>query len=419
VARFAFWAIFVLSLSNLLGLLVTYFGRVNDPTFELAVYPVAFAVCAVLVFAFSKGRHTSAILIAAWAFWLVYALGGLIGEFQLTGTDIRSVLRITVKTWMTIVGLPWLAMRAVSEDKAPRLLRATVLITAIGALVGVFQAILPGFLSELTEAGRATGLWLNANDCGVICVLVLFISLMCPFRVGLLDWLARMLLIAGVAASFSRTAIVVLAVGWIVYGVTAKRFGTLFKSLVAVVVLWAAMLAGLKMIEAISPQQSARINLMLAFLQGNFEESGSSSRTEAWMQSFAVIESNGFVLGLGHGAMTAMVDELNISIAPHNYFLYVWGDAGLIGLLGLLAFQFVLLQQAWKCPRREIRAGLLAVSAILTVTHVFSNSIYGLPFYGAVLACVVVTLNWSRAQNLASNHGIRAAYHRPLRLRGA
>ena len=132
MARLAFGVLFVFSLTNAIGLYITYVRNARDESYTLSVYPVLFAVCATIVFAFSKPRKRSTILLAGWAFWLVFFLGGFLGPQQITAGKIVAFLRLTIMPWISIVGLPWLALRAVSEDKVAKFLRATVLVAAAG-----------------------------------------------------------------------------------------------------------------------------------------------------------------------------------------------------------------------------------------------------------------------------------------------
>ena len=87
-----------------------YVRNVSDQTFVLSLHPVIFAVSAVIVFAFTKEIPYRHILVLGWILSGLYFVGGFIGPEQLTVTDTESVLRITVKLWISIVGFPWLAL---------------------------------------------------------------------------------------------------------------------------------------------------------------------------------------------------------------------------------------------------------------------------------------------------------------------
>lgn len=423
IARLAFWTIFLLSLTNLLGLLVIYLKGIYGEQFVLGIYPVTFSITAVLVFAFSRGRHSSSILLASWMFWLIYFLGGFLGTEQLTATYVRTTLGITLKPWMAIVGLPWLALRAISEDKFPRLIHTVVLVGCAGAVLSVVQVFVPGFMQDLYSAqGRGSGLWYNPNSGGVMCVLVLFLSLVQPFKRPWLNWLARLLLIVGVAVSFSRGALLALLVGWIVYGITARRFRSLVATAFAFALFVFSMLLLLDLIDVASPHQAKRLEHVRSFLTGDWASDDADNRTELWQLTFqAIVDKGALIFGLGHGSMVGVADGL----APHNYYLNVLGNSGMIALLGLLVWNFVLAQQGWSCSRRETRAALLALATIIAVVHMVDSSFLGFPATGVIIACFTLAARYGRDKSsspvypnhsLATNPSFRA--HAP-RLRPA
>ncbi len=388
IARFAFWTIFLLSLTDALVLLVAYFRSLYGEEFMLAVYPVTFAVTATLVLVFSRGRQKSAILVAAWFYWLAFFLGGFVGSEQATATQVRYTLQVTLKPWMSMVGLPWLALRAISADKLPRLIRTSVVVGSIGGALAFVQVFVPGFMQDLNVAdGRGSGFWVNPNGGGIMCALLLFVSLMYPFQRRWHNWATQILLIVGVGVSFSRSALLGLLVGWVVYGITARRFRSLIGSAFALAIFVTSMVVILDSVEAVSPQQAVRLNFVRAFLVGDWASGQAEHRTGIWEATFqAIADRRAFVFGLGHGSMGGIADGLS----PHNAYLYVLGNSGIIALFGLLIWQIVVIQQAWKCTRRETRAALLAISAMIAIVQLFDTGLIDRSSTGAVLACVAL-----------------------------
>jgi O-antigen ligase len=395
IARFSFWTLFLVTLVNALWLLVTYLRNLHGPEYQLGIYPISFAIAAVLVFAFSKGVIRSPVLLAGWCFWLIFFLGGFLGSQQITATHFRSTLEVTLKPWMVVVGLPWLAMRAISQDKLPKLIRVTVLVGCVGSIVAVIQVFVPGFMQDLNaEAGRGSGFWIDPNNGGIMCAIFLFLSLAYPFRWRAINWGARLLLVVGVGVSFSRTAMLVLLVGWVVYGLTARRFRSLFASILAFALFIVSMLAVLDVVNAISPHHAKRLAYVRTFLEGNWGAEDANNRTDLWMLSYqAIVDKGGLIFGLGHGSMVRAADGLQ----PHNYYLTVLGNSGLLALIALLAWILVAARQAWKCGRRELQAALLAIVAIIVVTHVFLSSFFDQPSTGAILACFTLAAGYGRA----------------------
>jgi hypothetical protein len=394
IARAAFWVIFLLSITNIMAVVMWYVAQLTGVEQEFGIYPVTFGVCAALVLLFTRGRHHSPILTVAWIFWGIFAIGGFAGEYQLTGAYFRFVLETVIKPWMTIVGLPWLALRAISEDKAPRLIQATVLVMAIGSVIAIAQVAIPGFLTELmSEPGRGSAFLINPNHFGATAACALFLSLIYPFERRWLNFATRLLLTVGLAVSFSRAAFLATAVAWIVYGVTAKRWGALFKSLLAVPILVGAVLITIEIVETISAHQALRFAAVKSFLQGEWSNEETDNRTELWRATVqTIIDQDGVILGLGHGSMARVVD----GIAPHNYYIFAWGNSGILALVAVLAFHFVLFQQAFTCRQPQTRAALLAIATLFAVAHLFDHSLVGRPHPGAILACVVVAVAYGK-----------------------
>jgi hypothetical protein len=406
IARFAFWSIFLLSLTDALALLVTYLRTQYGQQFELAIYPVTFAVMAAIVLVFSNGRQKSAIFLAAWVFWLTFFLGGFLGSEQATAANVRYTLQVTLKPWMSIVGLPWLALRVIPAEKVPRLVRASVLIGSIGAILAFVQVFIPGFMQDINYAdGRGSGFWINPNGGGIMCALLLFLSLTHPFQRRWLNWTTQFLLIVGVGVSFSRAALLSLIVGWVVYGIAAKRFRSLIGSAFVLVLFVASMIVALDTIETVSPDQARRVSFVRSFLQGDWSSDEADNRTGIWQATLqAVAEKRAFVFGLGHGSMGNVAGGL----APHNAYLYVLGNSGIIALFGLFVWQFVIAQQGWSCARRETRAALLAIATIIALVHLFDSSFIDRASSGAVLACVVLAACFGKSVSPLPVHKLMA-----------
>lgn len=412
LARFAFWSILFISLTNPIGLFIAWMKRSQDETFQLSIYPAVFAICAAVVLVFSKPRVKSKLLVVAWVFWLLFFLCGFLGSMQIT-TDIRAALRVTVKPWMSLVGLPWLALRAVSEDKVPRLIHVTVILTCLGAAVGLLQVLMPGLMNMLlADVGRAEGLFLSPNTSGVICAMALFLTLLYPFQRHLLNWISRLLLLGAVGASLSRGAILALLISWLVYTVSARRFGTLIKSAVAIVVFLSTTILVLGTIEHMTKDREYRITELRSLLLGNWESKTFTDRTKAWGPALDAILSKGALLfGLGHGSMGNIVGKVGDGIAPHNYYLYVLGNSGLLALFGLLAFHFMLFQQAFRTGQRQQQAALLAFACLLALAHMFDHGLIDYPATGAMLACIVVSVAYARPRAVLRRPALQRVYN--------
>jgi O-antigen ligase len=75
----------------------------------------------------------------------------------------------------------------------------------------------------------------------------------------------------------------------------------------------------------------------------------------------------------------------------------VLGNSGMIALAGLLVWQFVLLKQAWKCRRKETRAAMVSIVAIIAIVFMFDSSFLSPPPTGAIIACLALAACYSQA----------------------
>ncbi len=350
LVRIAFWTIYLFALTNIIAALSWHVESITEQQQQTAAFPILFALCAAVVLLFSKGRYHSPILVAAWICWGVWAVGGFAGEYQRTGEDFRSMMHLLVKPWMVLVGLPWLATRAITPERLPRLIRVTVGIGAFGAMLTTLQVLVPGFMSTiLSEASRGAGLWGNPNQGAFLLICCLFLSFIHPIERLPLRFGARTMLLIGIAMTFSRAAIVVVLIGCLVYGLASKRFLAVFQGLIAAAVLLAAIAISIEAIEAVSPNQSARLAAVRSFVQGDFSDEELNNRSELWRVAFtSILDQDGIVLGLGHRSMERIVPIGN-GLGPHNYYVFVWGNSGFLAIVALLAYQFMLFQQALTC----------------------------------------------------------------------
>jgi O-antigen ligase len=394
MARFAFWTILILSLTNAIGVYVVAVKRLQDDTFELSAYPIVFGICTVIVLAFSKGRVRSTLLVVAWAFWLTYFLFGFLGKNQMTGSDIRGTLRVAIKPWMTAIGLPWLALRAISQDKIPRLFHVTVIVICLGAGIGFLQILLPGFMEGmLANQGRAEGLWGIPGNGGAICAFAVFLTLICPFKSRLMNWATRLILVAGVVTTLSRGAIAAMLLAWIVYAICSRQFWTLLKTAIGLALFWVITLAILESTEiATKPgHEQQRLSSVRAFLALEWGQKTFTDRTSLWQMGLdAILSKGGFLFGLGHGSMTNIVVTESQQIGPHNHYIYVLGNSGILAFLGFLALHFAYFQQAFKLTDRKARAAVIAIATVWAVYDWADNILIEHPTVGGIFACVVV-----------------------------
>ena len=394
--RIVFGIFFLVSMTNAIGLFITYVRNVSDQTYVLGAYPIAFAVSAVIIVAFSKGRQLSPLLMGAWFSgsrfsWEAFldrskSRGRTLGERSKLSSS-HGLLSSVCHGWPCERSLRTNCRGFLRHRRGRRRRR----------LLDCYKSLSPAFFSN-SAMGPTERQVFGSIPIRVawFCAIALFISLMSPFQHKPLNWIARSLLIAGVAASFSRASIFAFVVGWLVYGIAAKRFGTLLKSLIVLILFVAAMLVTLEVIDAVSPDQTHRLGVVRKFLEGDWAED-SDNRTGLWKQTFLAIEAKGgIIFGLGHGSMLRVVGTAEGGLLAQLLPVCA-GKLRNTRAIALVVFEGMLFQQAWKCQRAQVCAALLAIATIIASIHIFDHSFIGYPFTGVILACIMLASAYGRS----------------------
>jgi len=360
---------------------------------SIPLNPIFFVAIAAIILPFTNSQQKSVYFVFAWFYWVIFALGGFVGSEQVTGISLYAVAQPLIKIWITLVGFPWLAIRSVSRENLPWLVKGTYIMIAIGAVFALAQVRWPGIFPDIVAAeGRGSGFWINPNNCGVLSVIALFMNLLFPFKNRFLNYAFRALFLLGVIGSMSRAALLVLGGTSLVYGIAQKRFVTVIASIVFVFLFAATGIYIIEKIPTAVPQKMRpRIEAVKAFMQGDISDKAQSkttSRTETWRISYEKIQQAPF-FGHGHGSMNTIVHH---HFGPHNTYLYIWGTSGFPALLAFLTLLLTLAWLAWNCPDANYRSGLIAIVAGITVQLFFVHSMLDNQFIGAVISVIVVMI---------------------------
>lgn len=234
--------------------------------------------------------------------------------------------------WSQFSSLAFLLSCVVILDRSDVLYlakRGIVLATVLGVVLNLYELLYPGTFSSVP--GRAAGLYINSNGSGMSLVLGCLIGLPTVPR----KWREAFILgtLAGVLATISRTAVV------------------------AVVVLLVAAALG----RALSPRRllvggALCITLFLAFsvhaileqenISGNWSrltsaDESARDRLRLAQKSLGQFEAAP-LLGQGFGTDEYWSDE-----APHNLFLKLMADEGILGILVLPALVVSVRRRSW------------------------------------------------------------------------
>ncbi len=389
MAVWSYMAFYLFSYFNISGLVIMIYQLESLP-----IQPVAFVLAGVMVLPLTRPKKGGAYFTMAWLFWILFAVGGFLGPHRLAGLTDKALWQLILKLWISLVGIPFLALRAISRDRLPMLLKATLVASAIGAAFSVLQIRFGGLFGKiLVDPGRGAGFWINPNTCAELLGFGLFLSIAAPLKSKMLNLGLRGLLVLGILATLSRTGLVLLVAGFLAYGIAAKRLRVVLQVLV---VLGLVSFAGMTLVGMLAQNKgndatNKRLKQFESVLQGKLSEEGKSNdRTQLWLFGWRVIMKSP-LLGQGHRAMDVVVPGAlpGSGYGPHNYYIFVWGNSGLFAFLAFLAYMFTIFRMSIKCEDRNVRASLVGMTTMIAVTAMVDHAFLNGQSYGPVFAVMV------------------------------
>jgi O-antigen ligase len=131
--------------------------------------------------------------------------------------------------------------------------------------------------------------------------------------------------------------------------------------------------------------------------QGQRGENSLGLRVEFAHNTLKIIEQAP-VLGHGTGSFRANYDGGRASHNPHNDFLWLWSEVGLLGPLGLLAVLAALVLSARELSKAQsttVQAVALSMLIGTLGNSFFTDNVSGLGFL--VIACALIAGPWWQA----------------------
>jgi len=206
---------------------------------------------------------------------------------------------------------------------------------AIGDIAGLFQIGVTMVGTEGVEAGRAFGAFGHANETAalVICLLPAYVAVAISSRgIMRLFWIgaglvsATMMLMTG-----SRGAFVGVTVGGIIAWFICRRLISVARTVpllfgLAVLAVPVLMLVNMKFGAVLTDR-------VIEMLQDPVTRSG--DRSYIWLQGISRMMDHPVTLLTGFGWDSYSV--MGFFFATHNYFLLLWFELGVVGVLSYLA----------------------------------------------------------------------------------
>lgn len=245
---------------------------------------------------------------------------------------------------------------------------------------------------------RSAGLFANPNDAAYIGLFAAALTLLYPFQNRLFQVVILGLVSAGTMVTFSRGAIIILLLMLLLSLWDATRRVRLLVGPVMAIGLGLLVFNTHGIVDWISTQtlfdlgaqQQARLTSIALVLDGQIDTETSGARNELFSLAFNKAMS---VFPLGTGLNTFKSIEGGISVIPgewlgaHNSFLLVWGEAGVLMLLVMLALWAVVLLKSF-------RAGMGVQGLYLPLACIgcamFSHELFSLRFMNVAVAFMLM-----------------------------
>lgn len=262
-----------------------------------------------------------------------------------------------------------------------RLRQIASLITLVGVLVAVlniFEFMDRSLVDISCVPGRSASLLVNANASAAAILAAFMMSYITRLRFLLL---ARIVMFVGIWTTFSRAELImflvfVLYAEFLIDRFTWKRMAVtlaLFGG-VASILVYANFL-----LEVSSNRQvSQAYNRVLSVAQGRFDDSSSVQRLRVIGINFRRFLDHPI---FGNKLGTALGDD-----SPHNQFLFVLAEHGLIGFFLYMGFMYVLLRRLLRLAPGPERRILLCLFAFQFANMFVSHNQYHFRFFVMIFA---------------------------------
>lgn len=368
---------------------------------ELASYPAATALILLMVLGTTKERSQGVYFWTAWSFWIFYSLVGFANATSVSNENFRVVMQSLIKSWITVIGIPWMAFRIISPDKLPRYTKLLIFTGAFGSVMCLVQTFSPELFSYIrtAETMRGAGTWENANMAGLVLMLCIFLTRLVSWRSRWVKWMVYLVLFTGFIGTFSRGALVAFVAGELAYLIIVRNYKRMFFAgsfLLLFVSTWITLgfLAQNNTIPIESKEISNRVQALSNILTGKAAEELETGRLFLWRAGIQnVLDEGSLLVGLGHAGM---IKSKGSGLSPHNEYIQYFADGGILALTAFLGFLATIVYIFWRCKDRAIRASLLSIIIGYSVFGMTGDKMFMYQMIGPFLAILVLWAHYSR-----------------------
>jgi len=206
-----------------------------------------------------------------------------------------------------------------------RVIFAFCLLGAAGSIL--IDAFYPQSFSQVVD--RPAGFDGNPNNSAMI-VVMLAIATIDWTRVRTTDMLLWLVAGLAVAATLSRGGMILLAVAFLYYGIVSwrtgpRRYATNLSILLAAIAVIVPLYSLTGLGTTVYSAENGHLQLLTSIIRGDTASLTNDSRV-ALSRHFTDLISDGPILGYGTGL------AMSYAAGPHNMFLTLWLENGIIGL---------------------------------------------------------------------------------------
>lgn len=419
--RLAFWSVAVISLININHFLHLTVGMGWPATLTLAICCVF--VCLVVRFPWQRALgFPGTLLLTTLAFYLFIGLGMTpvtgVAWFAAEPTFPLHIGLAALTIVATALGTSVISYQAGVE----RLLKGTLIIMLVTCTLVLATPLLvahvytpPWHLRDLEWIARFRfiGTFADPNKAGVVCcyAVVLALSLLGSSQYRTYAWLVLILGTTAGILTFSRTAIVILAIVFVLFfwfpGPRSHHTRPSAVRMAVVIVTSVVVLLAFNI--KVLPLWYGQLWRLKWFANVN---KFSDVRLEIW--SVALSKIMKFPV-LGHGFLSfrhldfAPKCRLNIPCGSHNSYLMFWGEAGVIPLLLFLFAIGSLLWVSLTLPQSPTTRVVTGWTVVFALGSLMVDSVPFPPWHSFILGLSCALLMQTRRESQSRKSAPRPA----------
>ena len=367
---------------------------------QLATYPFVTGIVLMFVLTTTKERSQGLYFWSAWSFWIIVNLIGFANAENVTADNYRLVFVSIIKTWITLIGIPWMAFRIISPDKLPSYTKLLVLTTTAGALMCLLQTAQPDLFSYIrnSESMRGAGTWDNPNGAGLVLMMALLITRLVDWKYRWLKWMVFAIMLTAFIGTFSRGAIIGYIAGEVTYLIIVRNYKRMFLAasfLSLFIGSWITIgfLVQNDSLKIESKEIRYRVQSLSNIFSGKVSEDIEEGRLYLWRAAIQdVLDDGSLLFGLGHNGMI----RSSIGLSPHNDYILHFAEGGLLGLACFLIFFTTMAYIFWRCQDRAIRAVLLSMLVAYATMCMTGDKVFSLQTMGPFFALMMMWAHYSR-----------------------